>query len=94
MSDEIPTPEGEKMLAVHDKSQAIGEFLEWANEQGYVLCTLVPKRDYVGDIMDGQEYCPQVPRVEQLLAEFFDINLEEVERERQELLAELRRAAP
>lgn len=32
------TPQLEKMLAVHDESHGLGEFLAVLNERGYVLC--------------------------------------------------------
>lgn len=87
----LETPECDRMLEVRDRSQAIGEFLEWAGEQGYVLCALLARRDYVGDVIKGQqEYSPEVPSTEKLLADFFDVDLAVVEREKQAVLVALR----
>lgn len=40
-----PTPELDKMHTVKEKSQAIGEFLEWLNERGIHLCKWRDKGD-------------------------------------------------
>lgn len=88
-------PECAKLLAVRERSQGIGEFLEWAAApgRGYVLCFLRAKRDYIGDVVEGwQEYSPIATSTEKLLAEFFGIDLATVEREKQALLAALREA--
>jgi hypothetical protein len=56
-------PEHEKLKAIKDKSQAIGEFIDWLESEKHVqLCTLDA---------EGDEYVPQfTPRVT-LLAQFF-----------------------
>lgn len=77
---EIPAPECDKMLAIHEDSQKIGEFIEWLGEQGMEICV---------DCMDG-EYTPLRKTREQLLAEYFDIDLEKVEQERRKILKSLR----
>lgn len=69
MPNKIDTTELDKMLAVRDKSQAIGDFLSWLNEK----------------------YDVALPRsIEELLADFFDIDLAQAERERAALLDDLR----
>ena len=75
-----------KLIAVKDKSQTIGEFLEWLQEEDYVLSFWVER---------GQrphtwyELSPLGKSVEQLLAEYFEIDLDKVEHERRVLLEKL-----
>lgn len=78
----IATPESDKMLAVHDKSQAIGEFMEWLQgERGIVLAEWEDRtsRDAV--------LHPSHPGINQLLAQYFEIDLNVVEREKRAILA-------
>jgi len=63
-------------------SQIIGEFIEWLGEQGYTIC------EDTGSEVDN--YWPTSKRTEQLLADFFGIDLNEVEAERRRLLENLR----
>lgn len=84
------TKELQKMNEVKDKSQLIGEFLDWLmNEKGCVIAEYSDSEIYV--------YKPLIPNrlsIEQLLAEYFDIDLEKAERERVELLERFRKANP
>lgn len=75
------TPELDKISKVSDKSQAIGEFLEW----------LVQKKEIVlAKWMDMEGWDPQLvvayePK-NKLLAEYFGIDQDKVENERRKLL--------
>lgn len=75
----METPEHDKLRAVKDRSQACGEFLDWLRDHGYVLCERAE-----------EELVPAFKRTEQILAEFFEIDLDALEREKREMLAELR----
>ena len=75
MTEESKYPECDKIVAVHDQSQKLGEFLDWLREQGWELC----------EIWDDGWYPIHKP-AEQLLAEFFGIDLNKVEAERRALL--------
>ena len=79
-------PEHEKLAAIKDKSQTIGEFLEWLPTQGITLCTYYYGRKK-GD--DGG-YCPAAASTTALLAKFFDIDLDKLESEKQQMLDSLR----
>lgn len=82
-------PEHEKLAAVKDESQAIGEFLEeWCQSRRMALCELVDsgRRRGFGATEPVLEYVP-VPDLQRLLAEFFDIDLRELEREKRAMLA-------
>jgi len=91
------TPEHEKLHKVQEKSQAIGEFLEWLTEEKrYSICQYV---NTIGEVdCEGEEirfpvkgYLPILERIEQLLAEYFDIDLDKLELEKRAMLDELRR---
>lgn len=76
-------PECEKMVAVKDQSQAIGEFIEWLQDtKGMFVCELIE-----GDNEYG-EYIPSCFSKEKFLAEFFNIDLSEVEKEKCQMLNE------
>jgi hypothetical protein len=71
-------PEHDKLSAVQDQSQAIGDFL--ANG-GYVLCEYTDESDYP---------LPVQKSIQRLLAEWFDIDLDKLEREKRAMLEALR----
>lgn len=80
----LKLPEHEKLKAIQPKSQAIGEFLEWAGEQGMALASY-------GDERGDRETLFHVSRSkENLLAEFFEIDLKKLEAEKEAILAEQR----
>ncbi len=81
------TPELDKILAVKEKSQAIGKFLQWLGEQSLVIC----EYDHDNSCYDcGNRLCQTRSTIEQLLADFFKIDLNKCEQERQQILADLR----
>lgn len=98
MSKEAPEcPECERLHAVVEKSNAIGEFLDWMQEQGIFLA--IPHRHDIGcEGDDGFPICGlnrdefqlHLEPKEKMLARFFDIDLNKVERERRALLEALR----
>ena len=67
------------MIAASDDGQIIGNFLEWAQENGYSLCRST-----------GHTYAPVRRTTEEILAEYFDIDLTRVEEERRALLERIR----
>jgi hypothetical protein len=82
---QIQTPECDKMLAVKDKSQVIGEFIEWLESKKELsLC-----RYEDSEFGDGV-YFPYYMGTEELLAEFFGIDLDKAEKEKKEILKALR----
>jgi ribosomal protein S12 methylthiotransferase accessory factor YcaO len=90
----VLTPECEKMRAVKEKSQAIGEFLEWLSaEKGVHLAEYHRHTrgclDHEAHLVCGLLEDHSVRwnySIERLLAEYFDINLDKVETEKQALL--------
>jgi hypothetical protein len=86
-------PECEKVRRASSTSQEIGEFLDWLREEkGIALCKwqdTVRHSDEFGDYTP-QGYYIVTERTEQLLADFFEIDLNKVEEERLAMLKELR----
>ena len=70
----------EKMRLIQEKSQAIGEFLEWLQGNEHVLAKW----------KDDDQLVPVRKSIEQLLADYFDIDLKKVEEEKQAILEEIR----
>lgn len=67
-------PEHEKLSAVQDKSQAIGEFLEWlTGERGYEIAEYTDSSDWP---------LPVRYNTQSLLAEFFGIDLVKLDDEK------------
>lgn len=75
-------PEHEKLKALEGANQIVGNFIEWLGEAGYIIA----KEDRYGDLY------PAYLRVEQLLAEHFEIDLNTLEREKEAMLEEIRGA--
>lgn len=70
-------PEHEKLKDVEDQSQAIYDFLDWAEEEHGVR------------LQDHDGFTPRPP-LKTLLAEFFEIDLTKLEEEKDQMLADLR----
>lgn len=85
MTDEAasPYPEHDKMKKVSDESQAIGQFLD-LNDHGWILAEYVE--------IEGRSYPALVPvslSIQQILALYFDIDLNKIEEERRAMLEAL-----
>ncbi len=79
----MPHPEHDKLMLVKDRSQAVGEFMEWLAEQGLFIC----ERGRFDDLhLTGRNR-------EQLLADFFEIDLNVIEAEKRAMLEQLRQAS-
>lgn len=83
MSLTIPTPELDKMMKVQKESQIIGEFLDSC---GYMLCRASGK--------DWHPFEPVPKTIEQVLADYFGIDLKKVEEERRSILRAIRAEVP
>lgn len=76
----VKTPELDKMLAVKQKSQVISGFIEWLEGQGIEL----------GRYVTDTRLAPLHMNIELLLAQYFDIDLDEAENEKRAILEQLR----
>lgn len=79
--------EHDKLLLVRDKSQAIGEFIEWLRHEKLIVLARWEKETYIGtdgkDRTRAQESLRSVYLdIERTLAEFFSIDLEKLEEEK------------
>jgi hypothetical protein len=77
-------PEHERLHAIKDKSQAIGEFLDFfLPSKGIVLMEKQPRYD---------DYVPIRRSIYSLLAEFFNIDQDKLDAEKKAMLTVLREA--
>jgi hypothetical protein len=82
-------PEHDKLRAVVDQSQAIGEFLEeFLPSKGIQLCSRMPVDDDSDEL--SLHFYPIHESTRRLLAEFFGIDDDALEREKRTMLAVLR----
>lgn len=81
----VETTECDRLATVSGDSQTIGEFLDWLQHERAKAVTLCILSDY-------DRFVPLRVRIEQLLAEYFEIDLDKVERERRGVLAALQEA--
>lgn len=79
-------PELDKMKAAREKSAVLSDFLDWMDENGIRLCRNNPDHYWA----KGGEYYPITENYEQLLAQYFNIDLNKVEEERRRILDEQR----
>ena len=84
------TPELDKMLTIRDESQKLGQFLEWLSEQSIVLAEF--------DTMSCEDCGYETEGLwatrsnqEQILADYFGIDLSKCEQERTKILSDLRK---
>ncbi|QGZ16778.1 hypothetical protein PBI_DEWDROP_131 [Microbacterium phage Dewdrop] len=91
MSVDIATeyPEHEKLKAISGKSQEIGQFLEWMqSEKGYQV-------GIFGDADSGENpdrLYPTYLNIQELLADYFEIDLKVIEQEKRAMLDSIRAA--
>lgn len=84
-----PYPEHTRLSAIHDKSQAIGEFLEWLGDNGYSICEFQEARSIDHpDATDG--FYPLHRSIQSWLAQYFQIDPAKIEREKRQMLDEIR----
>lgn len=84
MSEKIKIPELEKLTKVRDASLIISNFIGWLYEEKIELAKYKEREEY-SDIL-----IPHREDTESLLARYFNIDLNKVEKERQALLNNIR----
>lgn len=93
-------PEHDRMRAISDQSQTVGEFVEWLSSDKRIRLATYPDcisdtADHVcgaGDCVKSQHLYTVDTPIEKLLAEFFDIDLDTIEAEKRAMLDSLRAA--
>lgn len=83
-------PEHDKLEKIHDQSQEIGEFVEWllSGNSGYFICTQCDSESLFGPI---KTYLPTSINIQEVLAKYYEIDLIKLEKEKREMLDELRK---
>lgn len=76
------TPTLDRMVEIQEQSQLCGEFLDWFLGKYTVFDRKQKRENPFADVMGNGDYINK----EKLLAEFFDIDLVEAEKERQAIL--------
>jgi len=84
--EKMKTPELNKIKKVSDKSQEIGNFLDWLGSVGYHIAEY--KKVYG---FEEKQLVTIYLNPEQILAKYFKINLDKAEKERQMILDDLRK---
>jgi hypothetical protein len=90
------TPNLDKALKIQETSQGIGEFLDWlATEKHYYLSedvkrTILANTTFVGKDFEIVESMPIRTPKERLLAEFFGIDYDEMNNEKEAVLKYVR----
>jgi hypothetical protein len=75
-------PEHTKLKAIQPQSQKVGEFLEWLQTQSWEITKYS---------RNGEEYLPIYLSTEEILAKFFEIDLNKIETEKRAMLDEQRK---
>lgn len=76
-------PEHEKLKAIQDESQAIGQFLDVLAHQGLFLASYTLVSEYP---------VPTRKSTQQILADYFEIDLVKLEKEKEKMLKKTRDA--
>lgn len=79
----VQYPEHASLKAINDLSQNIGKFIEWLGEEGIHVCQFDPEGNF-------DHYTPIRESITQLLARFFEIDLDKLESEKRQMLDEQR----
>ena len=83
--EEIKTPTLEKIKAIQRESELFGKFLDWLLQRYTVFDRKQVRDSPFADVMGAGDYINK----ERLLAEFFDIDLDAANKERELLLKSL-----
>lgn len=82
-------PEHQKLQAIKDKSQAIGEFLDWLTSvKNYRIAKWIKYNEE--DPESDSTLQPACYPIERLLAEYFGINQNKLEQEKRAMLDTIR----
>lgn len=76
-------PEHKKLALIADQNRAVGDFLDWLLSKGVILAS-----------RDGERLWAYQYSTTNLLAEFFEIDLDLIEREKREILTVISQMEP
>ena len=83
--EKLKTPTLDEMIEIQEQSQLCGEFLDWFLRKYTVFDRKQKRENPYANVMGNGDYINK----EKLLAEFFNIDLDEAEREQDMLLQSL-----
>lgn len=83
--EKLKTPTLDEMVEIQEQSQLCGEFLDWFLRKYTVFDRKQKRESPYANVMGNGDYINK----EKLLAEFFGIDLDEAEREKDMLLQSL-----
>ena len=83
--EKLKTPTLDEMVEIQEQSQLCGEFLDWFLRKYTVFDRKQKRESPYANVMGNGDYINK----EKLLAEFFDIDLDEAGREKDMLLQSL-----
>lgn len=83
--EKLKTPTLDEMIEIQEQSQLCGEFLDWFLRKYTVFDRKQKRENPYANVMGNGDYINK----EKLLAEFFNIDLDEAEREKDMLLQSL-----
>lgn len=87
----VKYPECEKLKKVSEESNKIGAFLDWLMNEKYIhLCTYEEAHE-IDDEDLSEGYYGINRTIEDLLAEYFEIDMDKVEKERRQILEKLQK---
>ena len=84
--------EVDKIIEARDEAATLSEFLDWLEGRGYQICVWKEFTRHSSEVGDYTQegFYPRLCSNEQLLADYFEIDLEKVERERVDILRQFR----
>jgi len=85
-------PEHAKLEAIGDKRNAVGDFIEWLSEEGYRIANWHENECSECSCMADQILLPVMKNTPEMLAEYFDVDLIKIEKEKQAMLDSIRKA--
>lgn len=85
--NKIEAPMLDRMIEIQEQSQLCGEFLDWFLRKYTVFDRKQKRESPFANVMGSGDYINK----EKLLADFFDIDLVEAEKERQTILDAMQR---
>jgi hypothetical protein len=77
-------PEHEKLKVVAQDSQKLADFLDWIESRHWCVA------EYVGERMYPVRFGNYRPAKDSLLAEYFEIDLKKIDKEKDQMLEEMR----
>ncbi len=80
-------PQHDAIKALGGANQTVGDFIEWLSENGLTIC------EFIGNSsLRGGDYVPTHNSRDRLIAAFFEIDADELSREKDRMLEDFRQA--